>query len=237
MTSTSVRMIASRSPMRSRPGAGQGDRKANREIIPELVSRDCQEQAAGYEPWFAHNRAHGRRRRHKRRIFERDGELRRIVGEKLGKRWSPAQISKWLRHRFRKHCGWHVRTETIYEATYRGLIIPTKPENLRTERTNGRRRGRGRSREGALKQCTAMKSIHERPAIVEARRQPLDNSVEVPNARNSALLGPGGPLTDHHTRGDVAARALPGPAAWHPQCASGAQAGHQFSLERAAALT
>ncbi len=124
-----------------------------------------------YQPWFAHNRAHGRRRRPKRRIFERDGELRRVVGEKLGKRWSPAQISRWLRRRYRKHRAWHVCTETIYEAIYRGLIVPMKPENLRTGRTYRRRRGRGRSREGALKQCTAMKSIHERPAIVEARRQ------------------------------------------------------------------
>jgi len=124
-----------------------------------------------YQPWFAHNQAHGRRRRPKLRIFERDGELRRVVAEKLGKRWSPAQISRWLRRRYRKNRAWHVCTETIYEAIYRGLIVPTKPGNLRTGRTYRRRRGRGRSREGALKQCTAMKSIHERPAIVETRRQ------------------------------------------------------------------
>ena len=124
-----------------------------------------------YQPWFAHNQAHGRRRRPKRRIFEADLELRRVVAEKLGQRWSPAQISRWLRRRFRKRRAWRVCTETIYEAIYRGLIVPTKPENLRTGRTYRRRRGRGRSRDGALKQSTAMKSIHERPAIVETRRQ------------------------------------------------------------------
>lgn len=124
-----------------------------------------------YQPWFAHNQAHVQRRRPKRRIFEADLELRRVVAEKLGKRWSPAQISRWLRRRFRKRKEWHVCTETIYEAIYRGLIVPVKPENLRTGRTYRRRRGRGRSRDGSLKQSTPMKSIHERPVIVEARRQ------------------------------------------------------------------
>jgi IS30 family transposase len=124
-----------------------------------------------YQPWYAHNQAYGRRPRPKRRIFERDEELRRVVAEKLGKRWSPAQISRWLRRRYRKRRAWHVCTETIYEAIYRGLIVPTKPENLRTGRTYRRRRGRGRSRDGSLKQSTAMKSIHERPTVVETRRQ------------------------------------------------------------------
>jgi transposase, IS30 family len=124
-----------------------------------------------YQPWFAHNQAHGRRRRPKRRVFEADQQLRQVVAEKLGKRWAPAQISRWLRRRYRRRHGWHVCTETIYEAIYRGLIVATKPENLRTGRTYRRRRGRGRSRDGALQQCTAMKSIHQRPAIVETRRQ------------------------------------------------------------------
>jgi IS30 family transposase len=124
-----------------------------------------------YQPWFAHNQAHVHRRRPKRRIFEVDVELRRVVAQKLGKRWSPAQISRWLRRRFHKRSQWHVCTETIYEAIYRGLIVPVKLANLRTGRTYRRRHGRGRSRDGSLKQCTTMKSIHDRPAIVEARRQ------------------------------------------------------------------
>ena len=59
----------------------------------------------------------------------------------------------------------------VYEAVYRGLIVPADPVNLRTGRTYRRRRGRGRSREGALKQSTNMKSIRQRPAAVESRRQ------------------------------------------------------------------
>lgn len=125
----------------------------------------------GYQPWFAHNQAHLRRRRPKTRAFELDHELGRLVAGKLKKRWSPAQISRWLRRRFPRHRAWHVCAETIYEAIYRGLIVSSGAQNLRTGRTYRHRRGRGRSRDGSLKQSTAMKSIHDRPAIVESRGQ------------------------------------------------------------------
>ena len=122
-----------------------------------------------YQPWFAHNQAYLRRRRAKPRRFAVEAGLRETVAGKLAKRWSPAQISRWLRRRFPRRRDWHVCTETIYEAVYRGLIVPIDRQNLRTGRTYRRRRGRGRTRDGALKQSTRMKSIHDRPA---ARRVP-----------------------------------------------------------------
>jgi IS30 family transposase len=64
-----------------------------------------------------------------------------------------------------------VCTETIYEAVYRGLIVPVDRHNLRSGRTYRHRRGRGRTRDGALKQSTTMKSIHQRPSSVASRRQ------------------------------------------------------------------
>ena len=124
-----------------------------------------------YQPWFAHNQAHLRRRRPKTRRFAADAALRQTVAVKLGKRWSPAQISRWLRRRFPRRRDWHVCGETIYEAVYRGLILPVSRDNLRTGRTYRRRRGRGRTRDGALKQSTYMKSIHDRPAAVGSRKQ------------------------------------------------------------------
>ena len=124
-----------------------------------------------YQPWFAHNQAHLRRQRAKLRRFAADDELREIVAGKLAERWSPAQISRWLRRRYPRRRNWRVCTETIYEAVYRGLIVPVHRGNLRTGRTYRRRRGRGRSRDGALKQSTSMKSIHDRPAAVRSRRQ------------------------------------------------------------------
>jgi IS30 family transposase len=124
-----------------------------------------------YQPWFAHNQAHVRRRRPKPRRLAVDTGLREAVADKLRRGWSPAQISRWLRRRYPRRLGWLVCAETIYEAVYRGLVLHADPSNLRTGRTYRRRRGRGRSRDGALKQSTNMKSIHHRPAAVEYRRQ------------------------------------------------------------------
>jgi transposase, IS30 family len=124
-----------------------------------------------YQPWYAHGQAYLRRRRPRARVFEEDAELAAIVAEQLGKRWSPGQISRWLRRHYPRRPHWHACTETIYEAVYRGLVLPVSPQSLRTARTYRHHRGRGRSRDGALRQCTAMKPICQRPAAVETRRQ------------------------------------------------------------------
>ena len=124
-----------------------------------------------YQPWYAHNQAYQRRRRPKPRRLSVDTELRQVVAGKLASHWSPAQISRWLRRRYRRRPAWHVCTETIYEAVYRGLVVPVDMQNLRTGRTYRHRHGRGRTRDGALKQSTAMKSIHQRPAAAQSRRQ------------------------------------------------------------------
>jgi IS30 family transposase len=61
--------------------------------------------------------------------------------------------------------------ETIYEAVYHGLVAATDPQTLRTGRTYRHKRVQGRNREGALKQSTTMKSIRQRPRVVETRTQ------------------------------------------------------------------
>jgi IS30 family transposase len=123
-----------------------------------------------YQPWFAHNQAHLRRRRPKPHKFEADTELRRVVAVKLARRWSPAQVARWLRRRWPSRRHWHVCHETIYDAVYRGLIVADR-QALRTGRKYRHRRGRGRTRDGALKQSTNLRSIHARPLSVESRRR------------------------------------------------------------------
>jgi IS30 family transposase len=125
----------------------------------------------GYQPWFAHNQAYLRRRRPKQRRLALDARLRKLVAGKLRKRWSPGQISRWLRRRYRARRDWHLCHETIYEAVYRRILEPDVAGQLRTRRTYRHRRGRGRTRDGALKQSTVMRSIHCRPRHVESRRQ------------------------------------------------------------------
>ncbi len=124
-----------------------------------------------YQPWYAHGQAHQRRRRTRPRAVEVDDQLRAAIASKLAKHWSPAQISRWLRRRWPERAGWHLCHETIYESTYRGLIVATDLQTLRTGRTYRHQRGRGRTRDGSLRQSTNMKSIHDRPAVVETRTQ------------------------------------------------------------------
>ncbi|ORM37802.1 IS30 family transposase [Williamsia sp. 1135] len=123
-----------------------------------------------YQPWYAHNQAFGRRRRPKERIIDTESRLRNAISGKLTVCWSPEQISRWLRRRYRNQPQWHVCAETIYDAIYRGIITITQT-TLRTGRVYRHRRGRGRSKDGALKQSTSMKSIHDRPAAAESRKQ------------------------------------------------------------------
>jgi len=122
-----------------------------------------------YQPWYAHGQAYLRRRRPKPRRLHVDEDLRQAVAGKLDEHWSPAQISRWLRRRWPRRARWHVCTETIYESVYRGLVVSADQQTLRTGRTYRHKRGRGRNREGALKQSTTMKSIHQRPAVVRDR--------------------------------------------------------------------
>ena len=133
-----------------------------------------------YQPWYAHAQAHQRRQRPKTRKLAADAGLRTAVANKLSRKWSPAQISRWLRRKYRRRPTWHLCTETIYEGVYRGLVVDIdqqarssgkNPNILRTGRIYRHRRGRGRSRDGALRQLTKLRSIHERPASVQSRRQ------------------------------------------------------------------
>ena len=124
-----------------------------------------------YQPWFAHNQAFLRRQRPKARIFETNPRLRRVVAPKLAAHWSPEQISRWLRRRYPHTPSLHVCVETIYDSTYRRLIGAVNADTLRTARVYRHRRGRGRSKDGALKQSTAMRSIHDRPKSIDTRRQ------------------------------------------------------------------
>ena len=126
-----------------------------------------------YQPWYAHGQAKLRRKRPRRSRFDADERLRAVVAGRLEVKWSPAQISRWLRRRWPARNLWHVCPETIYQAVYSGAVAPAVDPRLtlRSGRTYRHKRGRGRSREGALKQCTNLKSIHDRPVVVERRVQ------------------------------------------------------------------
>jgi transposase, IS30 family len=166
-----------------------------------------------YQPWYAHNQAHLRRRRPKARLFAVDERLRAAVAGKLTLRWSPGQISRWLRRRWRRRTSWHVCIETIYEAVYRGLVVAADQQSLRTGRTYRHRRGRGRTRDGALKQSTNMKSIHDRPVIAESRSQigHLEGDLIIGAGQRSAIAT----LVDRKTRHTILVPIRGGHSAQH----------------------
>src|SRR5207247_3644825 len=96
-----------------------------------------------YQPWFAHGQAHLRRRRPRPRRLAVDDQLRAAVAGKLGRHWSPRQISRWLRRHWPHRLSWHLSVETIYEAVYRGVVVAIDLQTLRTGRTYRHKRGRG----------------------------------------------------------------------------------------------
>ena len=123
------------------------------------------------QPWFAHNQAYQRRRRRKDRRLAVDEVLRAVVVDKARPALVPAANQPLAPSPLATTSQRHLSLETIYEAVYRGLIVVTDRQTLRTGRTYRHKRVRGRTHEGALKQSTNMKSIHDRPAAVETGRQ------------------------------------------------------------------
>ncbi len=121
-----------------------------------------------YQPWYAHNQAYLRRRRPRTPTLHADDQLREVVAAKLRRRWSPEQICRWLRRRYSRRRRWHICWETIYAALYHGILDRALTARLRTGRAFRHRRGRGRT---VLPRMPQMRSIHDRPAHVQGRRQ------------------------------------------------------------------
>jgi IS30 family transposase len=109
---------------------------------PATVSRELRrnlEVASGqYRPFAAQRLAVGRRARPGRGKLVADPVLRQFVAQRLGKRWSPEQISAALRVEFPDEPERHMVHETIYQAIYRpelGGLQRDLPKVLRTGRT------------------------------------------------------------------------------------------------------
>ena len=128
----------------------------------------------GYRAFRAHDRAARRARRCRPMWFETRPELWQLVEEKLLLRWSPQQITRWLRKEFPDDASWWVSHESIYQAIYiqgRGSLRKELAECLRTGRA--KRRPRGKSGNGPERgRIGGMINISERPAEVEDRAIP-----------------------------------------------------------------
>src|SRR5699024_10488043 len=71
-----------------------------------------------YRPLAAQRKATARRLRAKQAVIAADRQLQAVIQERLSSRWSPQQISGWLRLHHPEKKRWHVCHETIYQALY-----------------------------------------------------------------------------------------------------------------------
>lgn len=136
---------------------------------PATVSRELRRNAddAGcYLPTSADRRAEERVARPRERRLLVDDELRTVVNELLGKRWSPEQVAHELRERFPGQPERQLCTESIYQAIYDPVIEVSRPSKRRRRRR--RRQVQGHERRGRL---AGMTMIADRPDEVEDRVQ------------------------------------------------------------------
>jgi len=121
-----------------------------------------------YQPWWAHNQALQRRKRPKPAKLQSVPELLEVVRAKLGCKWSPQQISRFLIRSYPEQAAMRVCAETIYRGLFAGLL-GTKAGRLRTGRSRRKPQRRGVAVPSGIKN---MRLLEHRPAEVDQRRSP-----------------------------------------------------------------
>jgi transposase, IS30 family len=120
---------------------------------PSTISRELRRNATahqGYRPFEAHRRATARRAHSHQRRIETNGELGQLVGELLGQRWSPEQISRHLRLKFPDEPGMWLCHESIYQAVYQPGSVLLRPSPLASHHRSPLRTGRDHRRAHAI---------------------------------------------------------------------------------------
>lgn len=182
-------------------GAGESLRSIARRLAraPSTISRETGRNGGQrrYRAWRAEQAAARRARRPKPAKLARNGRLRLEVERLLARRWSPQQISAWLRLEHPSEPEWWVAPETIYESLYvqgRGALRRELTRYLRTGRAQ--RRPHGRHAVGG--HLRDMILISDRPAEVEDRAVPghWEGDLIVGPAARSAI----GTLVERQTR-------------------------------------
>ncbi len=145
------------------------------ERAPSTVSRELARNGGrrGYRAHRADRAAWQRARRPQSCKLATNTALRAVVEDKLAVRWSPEQISGWLRHTYPEDEAMHVSHETIYLTLFiqaRGGLKRELTQYLRTRRAN--RRPKGTQPPSGKGKIVDPVMISERPAEVEDRAVP-----------------------------------------------------------------
>lgn len=142
---------------------------------PSTVGREVSRNGGreSYRAERAEERAVETARRPKTCLLALRPKLRRVVASKLQSRWSPQQISGWLRQRYAQDGTMHVSHETIYRSLFvqaRGVLKKELISHLRSRRMM---RCAKVSRPGTKRTSIRdVVSISQRPAAVEDRAVP-----------------------------------------------------------------
>lgn len=112
-------------------------------------------------------------KRPKECLLERNSQLRNLVLEKLELKWSPEQISGWLRRTFPRQNMMQISAETIYKTLYfrsRSMLHHLLVKHLR--RSHSLRHGKRYTRKGERGTINIVNgiSIHERSRHIDNRR-------------------------------------------------------------------
>lgn len=142
---------------------------------PSTISREVQRNRGrrGYKAVDANNRANRMAKRPKVCLLERNLQLRNLVLEKLELKWSPEQISGWLRRTHPRQNMMQISAETIYKTLYfrsRSALHHLLVKHLR--RSHSLRHGKRHTRKGERGTINIVNgmSIHERSKHIDNRR-------------------------------------------------------------------
>lgn len=169
--------LSEREEIRAGLSARMGIRAIARSLnrSPSTISREVQRNRGrrGYKAVDANNRANRMAKRPKVCLLERNPQLRNLVQEKLELKWSPEQISGWLRRSFPRQKMMQISAETIYKTLYfrnRSALHHMLVKHLR--RSHSLRHGKRHTRKGERGTINIVNgiSIHERSKHIDNRR-------------------------------------------------------------------
>ncbi|AKJ35552.1 IS30-like element ISAhy3 family transposase [Aeromonas hydrophila] len=142
---------------------------------PSTISREVQRNRGRryYKAVDANHRANRMAKRPKACLLERNSRLRELVLEKLELKWSPEQISGWLKRTMPRQKAMQISAETIYKTLYfrsRSALHHLLVKHLR--RSHSLRHGKRHTRKGERGTINIVNgiSIHERSRHIDNRR-------------------------------------------------------------------
>ncbi|MET0038384.1 MAG: IS30 family transposase [Candidatus Thiodiazotropha lotti] len=160
--------------------AGLSAKKTIREIArslnrsPSTISREIQRNRGKryYKAVDANNRARRMAKRPKPYLLETNAALKKIILRKLELKWSPEQISSWLRKNYQDRPTMQISAETIYKTLYfreRSALHHTLVKHLR--RSHSLRHSKQHTRKGERGTINIVNgtSIRERPTHIDQR--------------------------------------------------------------------